>query len=360
MKPSSTLVARLVALAGLVAGCLSVTPATAASWPALDEVANRLRALRPDLPEPPPGDTDVEAYLGRLAPRVISAPISETSNVSPVMVTVFDAGVSVACLRPGEVRASLRSELDAALKELQRTNPPAGLVLDLRRSSGTDLAAAVSAAGALVTQPIRGVRCGGRDFDAEPSPGRPPLPVMVLVGSGTRGGAELLAALLRSSASPCLLIGGRTAGYRWEYREAVLAPGAAVWVAGAPVLMSGDKPLPDGGLVPDLAVSVDPRDEEAYLADPFARRSNGAPAPASIRPRLNEAELVRRRFGPNGHPALPPGRDEDEPGRRPVRLRPDLPHPPAAPTPVLDPALARALDLMAGVAGSATPAGVSR
>jgi hypothetical protein len=236
---------------------------------------------------------------------------------------------------------------------MRSTNDLIGVVLDLRRAQGFDHASAIAAAASLTHRPVAGVRVGDRELAAEPVPGRKPLPLMILVSRETRGAAEVLAAILRRGSTPSLLIGSTTAGQGRNYQTVSLSTGSRLRVAGSPVRLPGGDALPEAGLVPDLMVALDARDEQAYLENEFVRSANGRPASVPGSFRLNEAELVRRRSGI--HPTPPPAGGEDPgPGRRPGRGRPD-PSQTTDPAPspaVQDPVLARALDLISGLSTS--------
>jgi hypothetical protein len=120
-----------------------------------------------------------------------------------------------------------------------------------------------------------------------------------------------------------------------------------VRVAIAPVKVAKDKELPASGLKPDILVDVSPEDESVWFQDaykllPKAGRLTGGTNSLNLqvtnRPsrRLNEAELVRlRREG-----LLPDAEPTNAPTRR------NEPAPPI----IHDPALARAIDLLKGLA----------
>jgi carboxyl-terminal processing protease len=175
------------------------------------------------------------------------------------------------------------------------------------------------------------------------------VPVVVLVNHETAGAAEALAALLRETGAG-LILGGRTAGRAMVTRDFPLSSGGRLRIAIAPVTLGGGGALPAEGVKPDIGVAVSPEDERAYYENAFVvlPKTNtlaGARPPSanppggtnqiSRRVRLNEAELVREHQE---------GMDRD----------PDTDSPPRAPEPVkplvTDPALARALDLVKGLA----------
>jgi hypothetical protein len=121
-------------------------------------------------------------------------------------------------------------------------------------------------------------------------------------------------------------------------------------IATAPVALGDGSTISVSGLKPDIDVTVDAEDERAYYADAFyvMKKTNmvadvGSSGPNSAggtngtrRSRFNEAELVREHRE---------GLDRDrEPGT-------PRPRPPEVEAPIVsDPALARALDLLKGLA----------
>jgi hypothetical protein len=335
-----------------VFGGLRMPRAISAEWPPLGEVAAKLRAEMPDLPEPTSAQTNVEAYLHALAPRVLRMPVAgEPAPLLP-KARVYDHGAGMAYVRVGTVGTGLRSSIEKALEDLIRTNTLVGTVLDLRFAEGADYEAAMDAAGLFASTNKSEVKLGNRTFAIGGEVRGRSMPVMVLVNRETRGAAEALAAAVRATAGVCLLVGTNTSGQAREYRPVKINPEFSVQLAGAALQLPGGEPMPLGGLKPDLEVAVSIVDERAYWTNEFQRFVEGRPAGRSLTFRLNEAELVRRRQS----------RDfQDEPGRsgrggrgsgprRPNRLRPEPePVPDSAPV-VQDPALARALDLLSGVA----------
>jgi hypothetical protein len=118
-------------------------------------------------------------------------------------------------------------------------------------------------------------------------------------------------------------------------------------VATATVRLGDNQAMPAAGLQPDIAIAVTPRAERIHFADAFApgtnidgselTTTNQSLAGGTNRPsrrRINEAELVR---------AQREGREPGDETNRTVRPEPARPL-------VTDPALARALDLLKGLA----------
>jgi hypothetical protein len=166
----------------------------------------------------------------------------------------------------------------------------------------------------------------------------------VLVNRSTSGAAELLAALIREGGAG-LLIGGQTAGNAAVTKAFPLSTGGHLRVAVAPIRLADGGTLGAQGLAPDITVTVSPEEERVYYADAFRvlpRLNLVGDAglsytnlPASTnrpsRRRYNEADLVRDRR--EGASAEETTRNID-------------PEPPL----VNDPALARAIDLLKGLA----------
>jgi hypothetical protein len=174
----------------------------------------------------------------------------------------------------------------------------------------------------------------GEETFAAPAGTNPPLPLMILVNRGTAGAAEALAAAARHAAPQSLVLGVRTAGEARRYRTVTLGTGAALRIAAEPAAIAGGPALGAAGVAPDLPVPVAPADEAAWLTNAFAAVRDGAAVAASPLRRFNEADLVRQR---QGLPPLPflTNAPRDQPADARLIVR--------------DPALARALDLLAGV-----------
>jgi hypothetical protein len=166
------------------------------------------------------------------------------------------------------------------------------------------------------------------------------IPVAILVNSQTAGAAEALAAVLRDN-EVGLILGGETAGQASIYKEFPLRDGSKLRVAVAPVGFGVGKTLAHG-VTPDIAINASLEDERAYLQDPFkdlhpppASKTTAAAKEFADEPRMNEVELIREH------------RDGDAPDQIPARNTPEAAEPPPV---VADPALARALDLVIGLA----------
>jgi len=287
-------------------------------------------------------ELDHAALLGlvhQLEPRVSLAGAGEdSSNAAPLAGTrVFES--SFAYVRAAGVTAGLPEAFRAAFQEMTDTNKGKikGLVLDLRFSGGFDYAAAAKLADCFLNagHPLLDWKTGSAR--STPKTNAITIPVAVLVNAKTTGSAEALAAVLRDT-DVALVIGSQTAGQASIYKEFPLRDGTTLRVAVAPVSFGADKTL-SHGLTPDIAIATSLEDERAYLRDPFKPlhapqpAKNNAASETLDQPRLNEAELIRmHRNGESPDESSPVGAAE-----APTRM-------------VVDPALARALDLLKGLA----------
>jgi len=212
---------------------------------------------------------------------------------------------------------------------------------------GDDYAAAAATADLFVKKELPLLNWGSGMVQSKEKTDAIALPVAVLVNRQTAGAAEALAAALRATGAG-LILGSRTAGQAMVAQEFPLKDGERLRIATAPIQLGDGSALSDRGLKPDIAVEVSPEDERAYYVDAFkaAEKTNllasagGSPTGpgngtnrAARRPRFNEAELVRERREGVSEADM-------------TAMRGREPEPPM----VQDPVLARALDLLRGLA----------
>ncbi|MBM3881367.1 MAG: hypothetical protein FJ387_16855 [Verrucomicrobia bacterium] len=251
-----------------------------------------------------------------------------------------------AYVRVREVASGLADRFGEAVASLSRGTALQGLVLDLRFAGGTDYAETGRVADRFLDEDRLLLEWGEWSARATHKTNAFTQPLVILANRQTTGAAEALAAVLRH-VNAGLIIGARTAGGASVWREFTLQSGYKLRVATTPVALGDGTPIPSAGLVPDIAVTVSPEAERQYVADPYrvlelgqasaGLRASTNLAAATNRPvRINEAELVRMK-------------------REGFDLNQDTPatprRPPAAAVPlVTDPALARALDLLKGLA----------
>jgi hypothetical protein len=269
----------------------------------------------------------------------------ESEGPTLLQTNIFDG--DIAYLRIKRVDDSLAKAVASACERFRSTNKLRGVVLDLRYAGGDDYAAAAATADLFVSKPRALLDWGNGTVKAKEKPDAINAPVAVLVNHETVGAAEALAAVLRQAAA-ALILGSTTAGQAMIMQEYPLKNGDRLRVATTPVKLGDGAELSSRGLAPDIAVDVSGEDERAYYADAFRAVPRGSllanqtlaltNSSSGInrnnrRPR-NEAELVRER-----KEGLSPEAD--------LTLSRDV----AAEGPMVhDPALARALDVLKGLA----------
>jgi hypothetical protein len=256
-------------------------------------------------------------------------------------IRVFDN--AFAYFRVTTVSSNLPEAFRAAYHHVSQTNAGKikGIVLDLRFAGGTDYEGAAKMADCFLNgdRPLLNWQQGSAR--ATKKDDAISAPVAILVNSQTSGAAEALAAVMRESAIG-LILGGTTAGRASVFKEFALSDGEKLRVAVAPVSLGSGAALTQG-VVPDIIVDTSLEDEKVFLQNPYA-----SPHPSEVAKteatnqviasprRFNEAELVREHAeGEDMEDIL------DEAG--PAVAEP-------GPPVVADPVLARALDLLKGLA----------
>lgn len=295
--------------------------------------------------------TAIEALVNALAPKVSlvtnTASAGTNSEQIPVVRTTLFGG-DIACVRIGRVADGLAEAVREACNRLGTSNKLHGIVLDLRYADGNDYAAAANVADLFLKKERPLLDWGNGVTRSKDKEDAMTLPVAVLVNHQTAAAAEALAAVLRETGAG-LILGSQTAGEAMVSQEFPLADGKRLRIASAPIRLGDGSALSAQGIKPDIAVEVRAQDERAYYADAFQSmaRTNmlaagGLGATNQVngtnrvprRTRFNEAELVReRKEGISPDLETPIGRDTE----------PEQPL-------VHDPVLARALDVLKGLA----------
>jgi hypothetical protein len=303
-----------------------------------------------------PGATDsdlnraaVQALIAALSPKVALVTNAAGAGGSAGGLlgapSIFDE--EIAYLRVGGVEDGLAAEVGAAWATAAATNKLKGLVLDLRYAQGDDYAAAAATADLFVKKAQPLLNWGKGVVQSKAKTNAISLPVAVLVNHQTAGAAEALAAALRETGAG-LLLGSPTAGAAAVTKDFPLRNGQSLRIATAAVQAGETSLLSAKGLKPDIAVEVSAPDERGYFSDPYKAAARQEAAGAALsgtnlaggtnrparRPRFNEAELVRER------------REGGSPDAEAAEARSAEPEKPL----VRDPALARALDLLKGLA----------
>jgi anti-anti-sigma regulatory factor len=247
---------------------------------------------------------------------------------------------NVAYLRVGRITGTLADELRAAYRALTITNKVAGVVLDLRFVDGDDSASAQAVANLFTSKKIA---VGA---------------LVVLVNGETRGAAEMLAATVRRAGTG-LIIGNPTAGEPATFRDFPLRNGEWLRIVVPPAKSGGSPAIPPGGLRPDIAVAVSAADERAFWDNPYASPApdnNPRSATNNLLPfvdHTSEADLVRQRQrdGKLIKSAAPESliREDSEDSDNTDNSPPTKAARPRKPM-IYDPVLARAVDLVKGLA----------
>jgi hypothetical protein len=298
-----------------------------------------------------PGMTDAEldqaavkgllTVLGSKVTLVTNGTERSATEAQPLAKTgVFESDIGY--VRVGHVTDGLPKEMQSAYQQLSSTNKVKGLVLDLRYADGSDYAAAAATADLFLARAQPLLDWGSGSVSSHEKSNAIQVPVAILVNSGTAGAAEALAAVLRSAGAG-LILGSKTAGHATMSQDFPLKTGGQLRVATAPVSLGNGTALSSEGIKPDIDVTVNLEDERSYFADSFyvdprtnLQASGSATNPgAPRRLKFNEADLVREhREGQDRDSSDTPQPRAAEP-QRPV---------------VSDPALARAIDLLKGLA----------
>jgi hypothetical protein len=323
--------------------------------PKFDEVYQLLRSNLDGVSQPDLDRAALKGLLGQLPGQVMlvegasngaaAASVSDTLSKA----VLFDD--SYAYFRIGPVEGQLADKVRAAYEDLGQTNKAKikGVVLDLRFAAGTDYAAAAALADCFLNtgQPL--LDWGAGAVSATKKTNAITVPLAILVNSQTTGAAEAVAAALRE-VDTGLILGGTTAGQANIFKEFTLGNGEKLRIATAQIKLGDGTPL-NHGVKPDIAVEESLADERAYLDDPYKilhpalPPKNDSPTNASLastnqpthRP-TNEAELVRERRA---------GETDDGSDEMPEQITgPEEPAPPV----LADTVLARALDLLKGIA----------
>ncbi len=317
-----------LALAGLLASRCSLCADTTNTAPDFKEVYDLLRTNLAGATDETLNRAAVEGLLAKLHDRAaIVSGAAEPANPQDVAVVSQSAVLesNVAYLRINSVATGLVDQLNTAYRALAASNKIAGVILDLRFANGDDYAAVPETA---------------KLFTTPKNPGSIDGPLVVLVNSGTHGAAEAQAAALQKSGT-ALIIGSITAGEVKTFREFPLKNGERLRITTTPT--ASDNTAAVSHVKPDITVTINPNDERVYFADAYAEPSKPAAdihlnaatnGFLSLIDHTSEADLVREKQ-----------KDNDEnwkaaPSRAGTTQK----------KAIRDPVLARALDLIKGLA----------
>jgi len=328
--------------AGLLTTAGLAQAETAAAAPDFKQVYELLRTNLTGMTDAELNSAAVKGLLAQLHGRASLVGGSAETTLSQGGTGLIKSAIlesNLAYLRVGQVGDGLASQVNAAYRAMTATNKIVGLTLDLRFADGNDYTAAVATADLFVTKKMPLLEWGKGTENSQPAPEPISGPLVVLVNGGTSGAAEALAAALRE-ADAGLIIGSPTAGWAMTARDFPLKNGERLRIATNPVKLGNGAAI--SRVSPDIAVTVSPDDERAYLKNPYATRAQNDNPAAIVTNNLlsfvdhtSEADLVRQKL-----------KDGDN-----VGVIAPAPAGKGPPTPVIaDPVLARALDLLKGLA----------
>jgi hypothetical protein len=318
--------------------------------PDFKEVYDLIRTNVTGLSQPQLDRAAIQALVSALAPRVAFVSgdkDKESATNTPLLpkVTIFAGDIGY--IRVAHVEEELTQAIRDNVQALLATNKLKGIVMDLRFTTGRDFAAAAGVADLFLNKERPLLDWGDGMKRSAAKPDATTLPLAVLVNRETAGAAEAVAAVLRDTGAS-LVLGNRTAGQAMIAQEFPLKNGERLRIATAPIKLGSGALLSAEGVNPDIPVQVSLDEERAYFVDAFktAPSTNALFAGVNLsltnqsttnrtrRNRINEAELVReRREGSSFDADLALGR-ATEPEKPVVR----------------DPVLARALDIIKGLA----------
>lgn len=342
-RGSNLFLAACILLSGLLSGFAQTNSAN------FQDVYNLIRQHAPGISETELNRAAVQGLIAVLSPQVTLVTNEASGQAASDMPSVSQSKVfegDIAYLRIAHVSPGLAEAVNDSYQKLNSTNKVSGVVLDLRYTDGSDYPAAASAADLFVGKSEPLLNWNGSMISSHQKANAITVPVAVLVNHQTIGASEALAAMLRETGS-ALILGSRTAGGAMLTQDYPLANGDRLRIASAPITLGDGVRLSTDGLKPDIDVTVSGGDERAFYADAFLVVTNtNEPASSSNtvasetnesieRVPFNEAELVRE------HKAGENPDDEDST----IKRAPE----PKVPI-VSDPALARALDLLKGLA----------
>jgi hypothetical protein len=339
----------------LIAGLPVFLALGSASWaegtnetPDFKEVYDLIRTHLPGISEADLNQAAVKGLVSALAPRVSLTGDGQRAATSSETPLVSRSGLldkGIAYVRVGRVGPGLAEAVRGADAVLGATNTLNGLVLDLRYADGNDYAVVAEVADLFAGKEQPLLDWGTGMVSSKAKTNSIDVPVALLTNHQTARAAEALAAVLREMGSG-LILGGKTAGEALITQDFPLKNGQHLRVATVPIRLGDGTSLLGQSIKPDIAVEVDPDRERAFYADAFKDvLKTNLPAVASLsatnqpdrsarKTRFNEAELVRERkegLLPESEMASASRAESETPA-------------------ILDPVLARAMDLLQGLA----------
>ena len=164
----------------------------------------------------------------------------------------------VAYVRITQFQGSTGKEFEKALTNMQKQRTLQGLVLDLRNNPGGVLQGAVSVVDAFLSEGLI-VYTDGRhemsktQFNANKSQALGPVPVVVLVNSGSASASEIVAGALQDH-KRAVIMGSETFGKGSVQTVIPLSDGSAMKLTTALYFTPNGRSIQAQGIVPDMLV----------------------------------------------------------------------------------------------------------
>ena len=311
--------------------------------PDFNQIYELLRANAPGLTAAELNTAAVNGLLEQLHGRAMIVGGSNETTAPKSRAELIKSAVlesNVAYLHVGKVGDDLVNQLKKSYHAMATSNKIVGMALDLRFADGNDYAAAVATADLFVTKRMPLLKWGKQMGESQPAREPIPGPLMVLVNGQTTGAAEALAAALRE-ADAGLIIGNPTAGLAMTTMDFPLNNGEQLRIATSPVKLGNGAVI--SHVSPDIAVTVNPDDERAYIKNPYVTLGRDeVSSPSATNDFLpfvdhtSEADLVREKLK-TGDDTSPSASAPAKSASKSVSV-------------IQDPVLARAVDLIKGLA----------
>jgi hypothetical protein len=346
MRPLVTSFYRALAIVSI---CVQTVGATEPVTTDFQQVYELIKAHLPGISDKELEQAAYNGLIKQLSPKVslvVSNYPDAQVSTGPGILKTLVLDDNLAYLRLTKIDAEIARQAGETLSSWRATNTVAGIVLDLRFSCGDDYKAAVRVADYFIDTDKILLKWGAEMGRSTGKTNAIKAPISILVNRQTAAAAEALAAILRQH-HVGLILGNRTAGQTADFKLFPLANGQQLRIATNLPRLGDDKELPLNGIQPDIEVPVNPEDELIWFNDAYAvvnksktgtlaLNPSDAAANRASRHRFNEAELVRlQKENVNSlEPPLTVAGAVEEPAKPAIQ----------------DPALARAMDLLKGLA----------
>jgi len=329
-------------LVGLIVGCGFIRMMCATDLKRFDEVYQVMRTNLVWISEDVLEEAAVKGLLTGLSKYVREVPKeAPKENNEQLQPQIYKGGICRIWLR--RIGPETHNMMLYAFTNASSVTNITGLVVDLRFCEGDLYEPLGDIVGLFDGRPRPLLEVCGVVISNRPSPVRISVPTVILVNGFTRGAPEALA-MIAKKLGWGIVIGSKTAGEMFEWKEYRLSDGRLIRVAVGVVRVLGEEV--SQGITPDLEVRVDPEKERDLAENPIETLSTNSTiarleeksGDPTVR-RINEAELERlHRSGvtsgspPNSKSSTDTARKEAEEYMV-----------------IKDPVLARAIDLLTAV-----------